>query len=79
MDNCDVYYHPSDEILEATALIMMGLRDFGLEVIINGGDTFLDAYCEKYSSWEDIITGINQETVFSKICWEDGSFGRATD
>ena len=58
---------------------MMGLRDFGLEVIINGGDTFLDAYCEKYSSWEDIITGINQETVFSKICWEDGSFGRATE
>ena len=41
---------------------MMGLRDFGLEVIINGGDTFLDAYCEKYSSWEDIITGINQVT-----------------
>ena len=80
VDNCDVYYqYPTDEILDGTAHIMLGLKDFGLEVIINGGDAFLDAYCDGYGSWNDIITGINQENVFSSICWDDGSFGRASD
>ena len=80
VDNCDVYYqYPTDEILDGTAHIMLGLKDFGLEVMINGGDAFLDAYCDGYGSWNDIITGINQETVFSSICWDDGSFGRASD
>jgi hypothetical protein len=80
VDNCDVYYqYPTDEILDGTAHIMLGLKDFGLEVIINGGDAFLDAYCDGYGSWNDIITGINQENVFSSICWNDGSFGRASD
>ena len=80
VDNCDVYYqYPTDEILDGTAHIMLGLKDFGLDVIINGGDVFLDAYCDRYGNWNDIITGINQENVFSSICWNDGSFGRASD
>ena len=34
---------------------------------------------DRYGNWNDTITGINQENVFSSICWDDGSFGRASD
>ena len=76
VDNCDVYYnYPSPNILEGLSVIMRGLVDTGLEVVINGGDCFLDAYCETIGDWSDVITGINQETVFSSIDWENESFG----
>lgn len=72
VDNCDVYYvYPNDEMLSGVAYIMKGLKAYKKEVIINGGDTFLDAYCNKLGKWDDVITGINQETVFSKIDWDD--------
>lgn len=50
----------------------------GKTVIINGGDTYLDAYCQGGGQWDDVITGINQETVFSKILWDKNSFGTAS-
>ena len=78
VDNCDVYYqYPTSDVLEGLGTIMEGLRDTGLEVVINGGDTFLDAYCDAGGSWEDVITGINQESVFSKILWEGDEFSSA--
>ena len=78
VDNCDVYYEYSDEaVLEGLATIMKGLVATGKDVIINGGDCFLDAYCEKYGSWSDVITGINQESVFSAVDWESGRFKAA--
>ncbi len=80
VDNCDVYYnYPTEEILEGLSVIMEGLRSMGLEVIINGGDTFLDAYCENGGVWSDVISGINQECVFTAINWEDDSFMAASD
>lgn len=78
VDNCDVYYqYPTEDILNGLGTIMEGLVDTGLEVIINGGDAFLDAYCE-YGNWDDVITGINQETVFSKITWDGDVFEKAS-
>lgn len=77
VDNCDVYYnYPSAEILDGLSLIMEGLRDTGLKVIINGGDTFLDAYTESGKDCKNVVTGINQETVLSRIKWETETFGR---
>ena len=78
VDNCDVYYqYPTEEILEGLAVIMKGLKTYGIEVIVNGGDAFMDAYTAEGGAWDDVISGINQESVFSRINWEDGSFGPA--
>ena len=62
VDNCDVYYH----------------YPTGKAVLINGGDAFLDAYCASGGQWKDVITGINQETVFSEILWDGDKFGTAS-
>ena len=78
VDNCDVYYvYPREEILEGLSVLMKGLVATGKQVVINGGDTFLDAYCEKLGTWNDVITGISQESVFSSINWDDETFGTA--
>lgn len=80
VDNCDVYYnYPTDEILNGLAVIMKGLRSMGCDVIINGGDAFLDAYTEKIGPWSDVITGINQECVFTRIDWEEDRLTAALD
>ncbi|MBO4927114.1 MAG: endo alpha-1,4 polygalactosaminidase [Clostridiales bacterium] len=81
VDNCDVYYvYPSDAMLDAVAAIMRGLVATGKVVIMNGGDSFIDAYTEMRGDWWDVITGINQETVFTKIDWDAGELrARKTD
>ncbi len=80
VDNCDVYYnYPTEDILEGLAVIMEGLKDMGCEVIINGGDAFLDAYTDNIGHWTDVITGINQECVFTSIDWEKGKLTAATE
>ena len=80
VDNCDVYWvHPEEKILEGLSVIMKGLMQTGKKVIINGGDTFLDAWCEKKGSWDEVITGISQESVFSSIDWDNETFGTAED
>ncbi len=76
VDNCDVYYqYPEEEILQGLSEIMRQLVLTGKAVILNGGDTFLDAYCEQLGTWDEVITGINQESVFTRIDWENETFG----
>ena len=43
-------------------------------VIINGGDTYVMKYKEIYGSSRRIMTGVNQESVWSKIDFETGKF-----
>ena len=79
VDNCDVYYqYPTEEIFDGVSRIMQGLIGTGKDVIINGGDAFLDAYCNNGGKYDDVITGINQETVFSKIQWNEDRFSEAS-
>jgi endo-alpha-1,4-polygalactosaminidase (GH114 family) len=78
VDNCDVYYHfPALDVQNGLTFMMRSMISTGKKVIINGGDCYLDAYCENGGSWNDVITGINQETVFSKIIWNTNRFGTA--
>ncbi len=78
VDNCDVYYHfPTSDIQNGLTNMMKSMVATGKTVLINGGDTYLDAYCKSGGSWNDVITGINQETVFSKIIWNKNKFGIA--
>ncbi len=77
VDNCDVYYEfPEQKIFDGLGVIMQALVATGKEVIINSGDCFMDAWCEKGGKWNDVITGINQESVFSSILWDENKFGR---
>ncbi len=79
VDNCDVYYqYPTEEILNGLTRIMKSMIDTGKAVLINGGDTYLDAYCKSGGIWDDVITGINQESVFSKILWDKDEFCKAS-
>lgn len=79
VDNCDVYYnYQQDHILDGLTVIMQFLISTGKPVIINGGDSYLDAYCSNRGQWSDVITGINQESVFSKILWDEDEFTAAT-
>ncbi len=76
VDNCDVYYlYPTQEVMDGLTCMMSSMVKTGKEVIINGGDAYLDAYCEAGGKWDDVITGINQESVFSKIEWEEDENG----
>ena len=80
VDNCDVYYHfPTRETMGGLAAILHTLVGTGRPVLINGGDAFVDAYCAAGGQWNEVMTGINQETVFSKILWDGDKFGTASD
>ena len=46
---------------------------------MNGGDEFVTEYLNKYQSLDDLLTGINQETVFSSINFEDGTFKKQNE
>ena len=79
VDNCDVYFvYPTPEILDGLTVIMQGLKSTGLDVVINGGDAFMDAYLENGGKYDEVITGINQESVFSKILWDKDRFSKAS-
>ena len=80
VDNCDVYYqYPTGQILDGLTTVMRFLVSTGKAVLINGGDAYLDAYCENGGQWKNVITGINQETVFSGILWDGDEFDTAPE
>ncbi|MGI6173837.1 MAG: endo alpha-1,4 polygalactosaminidase [Christensenellales bacterium] len=77
VDNCDVYYeYPREEIFEGLVAILNGLMGYEKAVIINGGDTFADAYYDRYGTIDDVFTGINQETVITSIDFDEETFGK---
>lgn len=80
VDNCDVYYHYKKKgIMNGLTVMMKAMVATGKKVLINGGDCYLDAYCKSGGKWSSVITGINQETVFSKIIWnKKNKFGTAS-
>ena len=74
LDNADVYYvYPGEEIYQGLVDILSGLGEYGLPLVINGGDTFITRLME-----EDrigLIDGVNQESVFTSIDFNGGTFG----
>ena len=79
VDNCDVYYHyPTEPVLNGLTAMLHALVGTGKAVLLNGGDTYLDAYCASGGRWQYVITGINQETVFTRIRWGTNRFAAAT-
>ena len=75
VDNCDVYYqYPTEKVFEGLTVILKNLMKHKKTVIINGGDTYVTKYHNRYGSLKDIMTGVNQECVFSKIDFEKKKF-----
>lgn len=72
VDNLDVYYHyPSEEAFKAITGMLIAFKDLGFYVSINGGDVFVTEYLERYGSADGVFDAVNQETVFSKIIWDE--------
>ena len=79
IDNTDVFYEFDENIS-----YFHGLNNMLTElkkrtyICINGGDIFVKRYLNQYGSLDPILDGVNQETVFSKINWEDNTFSENT-
>lgn len=75
LDNADVfYYRPTEEIFLGLCAIMQGLREYDLELIINGGDLFVSKCIDKDIALF-LFDGVNQETVFTRIDFENQHYG----
>ncbi len=80
VDNADVYYFKqTKQIFNGVTAILKGLQALDTYVCINGGDTFVTDYIEKGGKFRDVADAVNQETVFSKIEWDEDRFSRNDD
>ena len=79
IDNCDVYYiDPREEIYQALTDMLSGLKATGKTVIVNGGDSYVSRYLDENDTLSAVIDGVNQETVYTSINWDEDTFGEAT-
>ncbi len=75
LDNADVYYiKETEDIYRGLCTIMTGLKDYNRPLIINGGDTFVSRVIEEGTA-RTLFDGVNQETVFTKINFDNHSYG----
>lgn len=77
VDNCDVYYeYPQKKIFKGLTTILKNLMSSGKPVIVNGGDVYVMEYKAHHGNLSEIMTGVNQETVWSKINFDTGGFSK---
>lgn len=75
IDNCDVYdYAHKKDIFDGLTVILKKIRAMGKPVVVNGGDIYVTAYQSRYGSAADIMTGVNQESVWSRIDFTTKTF-----
>ena len=75
IDNCDVYdYAHKKDIFDGLTVILKKIRAMGKPVVVNGGDIYVTAYQSHYGSAADIMTGVNQESVWSRIDFTTKTF-----
>lgn len=74
VDNVDVFgQFPTEEMHAGVQYMLETLMGYGQPVIINGGDQFVRAYLRENQQVDAILTGVNQETVFSGIHFQTRS------
>lgn len=79
IDNVDIYgQSPNEDIYEGVEVMLKELMSHGKPVIINGGNEFVQLYLQRNQQVDDILTGVNQETVFSSINFGEQTFGTQT-
>lgn len=75
LDNADVYYISRTEgIYQGLCTILAGLKKYDIPLIINGGDTFVSKTMKKGTA-RRLFDGVNQETVFTKINFDNHTYG----
>lgn len=75
LDNADVYDHyQTDDVFHGLCTIVKGLKGYGLPLVINGGDRFVSR-CMEEGTALSLFDGVNQETVFTSINFENGTYG----
>ena len=75
VDNCDVYYqYPTEDIFQGVTLILEDLNSKDTYVMVNGGDAFVTEYYNRNNTLDKILDGVNQESVYTYIDWENDSF-----
>ena len=75
LDNADVYYHyHTPEIYQGLMSLLYEIHREHKPIIINGGDTFITEAI-KQNAIKGIVTGINQESVFTEIHFKNNTFG----
>ena len=80
IDNVDVYgQFPTKETYAGVEHILKTLMSYEKPVVINGGDEFVSAYLQQNHQADDILSGVNQETVFSAIDFKENNFGTQTN
>ena len=76
IDNCDVYYNFQNEnIFGGLCSILIRLRKYHLDTIINGGDIFVSR-CINEKIAKEMFDGVNQECVFTSIDFENKKYGK---
>lgn len=74
VDNMDVYYHyETPQVYSALLEILADIKKTGLPCIVNGGDTFISKAISE-NTLKDLVYGINQETVLTKIDFKNNAF-----
>ncbi len=74
LDNFDVYYnYQTNEVYESLLAILDELDKLNKPIIINGADEFVIRAIDN-SELGDSVYGINQESVFTKIDFENDRF-----
>lgn len=66
-----------EDIYKGLCAILQSLQEYGKPVIINGGDTFVQRYIGENDHASELITAVNQESVFSCVTdYDTESFGK---
>ena len=77
LDNADVYYlYPTDAIYNGLTAILQNLAQYGKPILINGGDVFVTKAVLDADNPLSVITGVNQESVFTSINFDLGTFAQ---
>lgn len=80
-DNLDVYeYCKSKEMFEACRQVLKELKRLSGHLMVNGGSEFFDKAMDKKLNLREIVSGVTQEEVFSRITNYSGKgkFGTQT-
>lgn len=80
VDNCDVYYnYPKPEIFAGLTYMLREIYNINSTVIINGGDVYITEYLDRYQTASDIMSGVNQECLFTSIDFSNASFKQSNE
>ena len=75
IDNADVFYEfdEDEKLYNGLTTILTALKK-KTYITINGGDIYVKEYLNRNKTVNPIMDAVNQETVFTKIDWDTGTF-----